>query len=453
MYVILGLALGSHGFGLVGSDAEANDLRLLADITLALILFSDAAHSNLGVLKAKASYPTRMLSLGLPGAILLGFAGAALLFPQLSLIEAGILGTMLAATDAALGKAVITNEKVPAEVREGLNVESGLNDGLCVPILLVLIAMGSSAHAEVSGSHALMLVAEELGIGLVVGLGFAFIGAKLLTLSAQKEWLSEVWVQLTVATLALASFGVAQTLHGSGYIAAFSGGLLFGHLHEKHTHKLVLTTESIAELFAMLTWILFGAAVVSQVFDLFNSTIILYAAISLTLVRMLPIYLSFLGTDVQCSATIHGLVRSARSSEYRVCSDCYRGRVTGCPIYCSSGHLHRIHEFVSARHYRKTTGQPDWQIKKKRHLKRGGVLVTSLLCCFNHRARNDPWWYPNEPLSLASCTAPYLHYLMLMPVRWRARDRSRPGPCLIQCMLRYLQTPMRRRVTKSVTFS
>lgn len=101
VYVILGLALGSHGFGLVGSDAEANDLRLLADITLALILFSDAAHSNLGVLKAKASYPTRMLSLGLPGAILLGFAGAALLFPQLSLIEAGILGTMLAATDAA----------------------------------------------------------------------------------------------------------------------------------------------------------------------------------------------------------------------------------------------------------------------------------------------------------------------------------------------------------------
>ncbi|WP_261835244.1 cation:proton antiporter [Vibrio ishigakensis] len=298
VYVILGLALGSHGFGLVGADAEANDLRLLADITLALILFSDAAHSNLSVLKAKASYPTRMLSLGLPGAILLGFAGAALLFPQLSLIEAGILGTMLAATDAALGKAVITNEKVPAEVREGLNVESGLNDGLCVPILLVLIAMGSSAHAEVSGSHALMLVAEELGIGLVVGLGFAFIGAKLLTLSAQKEWLSEVWVQLTVATLALASFGVAQTLHGSGYIAAFSGGLLFGHLHEKHTHKLVLTTESIAELFAMLTWILFGAAVVSQVFDLFDGTIILYAAISLTLVRMLPIYLSFLGTDV-----------------------------------------------------------------------------------------------------------------------------------------------------------
>lgn len=298
VYVILGLALGSHGFGLLGSDAEANDLRLLADITLALILFSDAAHSNLSVLKAKASYPTRMLSLGLPGAILLGFVAAVLLFPQLSIIEAGILGTMLAATDAALGKAVITNQKVPAEVREGLNVESGLNDGLCVPILLLLIAMGSSAHSEVSGSHALLLVAEELGIGLLVGLGFAFVGAKLLTLSAQKEWLSEVWVQLTVATLALSSFGVAQTLHGSGYIAAFSGGLLFGYLHEKHTHKLVLTTESIAELFAMLTWILFGAAVISQVFDLFNTSIILYAIISLTLVRMLPIYLSFAGTEV-----------------------------------------------------------------------------------------------------------------------------------------------------------
>ncbi|WP_406610097.1 cation:proton antiporter [Agarivorans sp. JK6] len=298
IYVALGLVLGAPGLGLIGTDASSADLRLLADITLALILFSDAAHANLSVVRKQALYPTRMLALGLPGAIAIGFAVGYLLFDEFSVIEAAILATMLAATDAALGKAVITNPSVPTAVREGLNVESGLNDGLCVPILLILITMASSGQEHVTTSHALVLVGEEIGIGLAVGLSFAFIGAKLLIWSANKQWLSEVWGQLTVAAIALASFGLAQALHGSGYIAAFSGGMLFGHLLSSHTHKLVLTTESIAELFAMLTWVLFGAAVVALLLDYLSLSIFIYAALSLTLVRILPIYLSFLGTSV-----------------------------------------------------------------------------------------------------------------------------------------------------------
>ncbi len=299
VYVILGLLLGGHGLNLIGSSAQANDLRLLADLTLALILFSDAAHSNLTVLKQKAVYPVRMLLFGLPGAIILGTLVAVVMFDVLSILEAAILATMLAATDAALGKAVISNPKVPTPVSEGLNVESGLNDGLCVPILLLLIAVETSAnHTEISTLHALMVFAEELGIGMLVGMSLAYIGAKLLYWSAKKGWLGEVWSQLTVGAIALTSFGLAQTLHGSGYIAAFTGGLLFGHLAASHTHKLVLATEGIAELLAMLTWILFGAAVVGKVLGLFSISMIAYALISLTLVRMLPIYLSFIGTSV-----------------------------------------------------------------------------------------------------------------------------------------------------------
>lgn len=299
VYVALGLLLGEYGFAIIGETSEMNELRLFADLTLALILFSDASQSNLTVLKKKAMYPVRMLLLGLPGAIVLGTLFAVVLLDVLSLVEAAILATMLAATDAALGKAVISNPKVPAPVSEGLNVESGLNDGLCVPILLLLIAVATSSNdSELTTSHALMVFVEELGIGMLVGLSLAYIGAKLLQWSARKDWLSEVWAQLTVGAIALCSFGLAQTLHGSGYIAAFSGGLLFGHLASRHKHKLVLTTESMAELLAMLTWILFGAAVVGQVIGLFSTNMIVYALISLTLVRMLPIYLSFLGTSV-----------------------------------------------------------------------------------------------------------------------------------------------------------
>ncbi|WP_038175580.1 cation:proton antiporter [Vibrio pacinii] len=299
VYVIVGLLLGEYGFAIIGESLEMNQLRLFVDLTLALILFSDAAQSNLTVLKQKAMYPVRMLLLGLPGAIVLGTLFAVVLLDVLSLVEAAILATMLAATDAALGKAVISNPKVPAPVSEGLNVESGLNDGMCVPILLLLIAIAtSSTDSQLTTSHALMVFAEELGIGMVVGLSLAYIGAKLLQWSASKDWLSEVWSQLTVGAIALSSFGLAQTLHGSGYIAAFTGGLLFGHLASRHKHKLVLTTESMAELLAMLTWILFGAAVIGQVIGLFSANMIVYALISLTLVRMLPIYLSFLGTSV-----------------------------------------------------------------------------------------------------------------------------------------------------------
>lgn len=295
IYVVGGYFLGH--FGYLGANSDIHDLRLLADLTLALILFADAANSNKKVLKQTASVPARMLLIGLPGAILLGTLLAAVLFSQLSIIEAAILGTMLAATDAALGKAVISDQSVPEPVREGLNVESGLNDGLCVPILLLLIALTS--HGEsVTASEAMLLMAEELGIGMAVGLSFSFVGAKLLQYCAVRGWVSEVWLQLTVGALAIASFAVAQTLHGSGYIAAFTGGMLFGHLSQKSTHKLVLSMEGSGELLAMLTWLLFGAVVITAVFDLFTPSILLYVALSLTFVRMIPVFLSFTGTKV-----------------------------------------------------------------------------------------------------------------------------------------------------------
>ena len=181
VFVAIGVLVGAHGLGWLGEDATRNELRVFADLTLALILFIDAANADLGVLKRQFRIPSRMLVLGLPGVIALGFGFAVLLFDGLTLYEAAILATMLAATDAALGKAVITNEAVPARIREGLNVESGLNDGLCVPVLLFFIAMASSTGAVSSGgSHALMLIAEELGIGMAVGLGFAAAGATLL---------------------------------------------------------------------------------------------------------------------------------------------------------------------------------------------------------------------------------------------------------------------------------
>lgn len=304
-FVFAGIILGPLFLNLFAGDIKSQHFRVLADLTLALFLFIDSANANLNVLKGQVRIPVRMLLLGLPGVIVLGTLFAALLFDMLSIYEAAILGTMLAATDAALGKAVIVNEAVPSRLREGLNVESGLNDGLCVPILFVFIALAEGTVSEGGESSlAFHLVAEELGIGLLVGCSLSLVGTWLIRFFYKKAWLSKVWLQITIIMLAVSAFSVAQSLHGSGYIAAFTGGLLFGYLNKQATHKLVFAAEGVGETLALVTWLLFGAAVISHTISAFTWPMILYAFLSLTIVRMIPIFLSLLGTGESVSSKL-----------------------------------------------------------------------------------------------------------------------------------------------------
>jgi len=297
VFVVAGLLMGPLGLGWFDGDVSRTELRVFADLTLALILFIDAANADLAILRRQFRIPSRMLLFGLPGVIFLGTITAALLFDVLSLYEAAILGTMLAATDAALGKAVVTNKAVPTQIREGLNIESGLNDGLCVPILFVFIALALGSGAEGSSTmHALKLVIQELGIGLAVGLGLTAIGAWALRWCHDQGWVTEIWKQVTVVALAIACFTVAQSLHGSGYIAAFTGGLLFGFMAKGDTHKLVLAAEGTGETLALMTWMLFGAVVIGQSVERFTWEMLVYALLSLTVIRMLPVFLSLAGT-------------------------------------------------------------------------------------------------------------------------------------------------------------
>jgi NhaP-type Na+/H+ or K+/H+ antiporter len=288
IYVLFGLLAGPMVFGVLKLDVQAVELRVIADLTLALVLFIDAANANLSTLRTHAIIPRRMLLIGLPLTIALGIATGTVIFPDLGFYEVCLLATMLAATDAALGKGVVTNQAVPARLREGLNVESGLNDGLCVPVLLVFLALATgTTHGEGGTSLALTLVAEEIGIGAAVGIGFAYLAVKVLRVALNRGWLTDIWAQIPVVGLALACFATADRLHGSGYIAAFIGGLLFGHM-TRRTHELVKAGEGIAELLAMLTWIIFGAVAVGQSWMGMTWPVLLYSLLSLTVIRMVP---------------------------------------------------------------------------------------------------------------------------------------------------------------------
>ena len=304
VFVVVGFLMGPSVLGWLKGNAASEDLRTLADLTLALVLFNDAATANLTVLKRQFRIPSRMLLLGLPGVIVLGFGLAVLMFSGLSVYEAAILATMLAATDAALGKAVITNETVPARLREGLNVESGLNDGICVPILLFFIALSVGGANDGHSTSAYMLVARELGIGMAVGLGLALLSTVLLRWCLKRGWVSEIWMQVTVVGLAVACFSLAHSLHGSGYIAAFTGGMLFGYLEKESTHKLVLAAEGTGETLALVTWMLFGAMVIGPAFNMFSWEVVVYALLSLTVVRIVPVFLSLTGLGESVSSKL-----------------------------------------------------------------------------------------------------------------------------------------------------
>ncbi len=298
-----GILIGPVALDLHTMEIDREMIRTLAELTLAMVLFTDAAGADMKVLRKTGGLPTRLLLIGLPLTILLGFGFLVLLVDNLSLFAMAVLATMLAPTDAALGKAVVANEAVPDEIRQGLNVESGLNDGICVPVLLVFLAL-ALGHAGEEGPWTLAakLVIEEIGIGLAVGLVLTYFAVRLFRVARHRHWLTHTWIQLPVAALALTCFALAQSLGGSGFIAAFSGGILasiMGTRLSREMHdEFLRASEGIGDTLALITWVIFGSAVVGQAVGNFSWMILLYSVLSLSVIRMLPVFLSLMGSGI-----------------------------------------------------------------------------------------------------------------------------------------------------------
>jgi NhaP-type Na+/H+ or K+/H+ antiporter len=228
-FTTAGLIVGTEGLGWVQLSPDAASLRLLAEATLALVLFSDASRIDLRALRDGYAVPARLLGIGLPLTIATGALVAAVVLPQLSPAEAVVLAIVLAATDAALGQAVVMDERLPSPIRQGLNVESGLNDGLCVPALVIALALADAQSGALSGPDAGRVVAESIGYGLlmgaVAGLAAAIVQRRAAP-SADEEQAQWAWLLSPLA--AGLAYGLADPLGGSGFIAAFVAGIVFG---------------------------------------------------------------------------------------------------------------------------------------------------------------------------------------------------------------------------------
>jgi NhaP-type Na+/H+ or K+/H+ antiporter len=284
--------------GLVDLSIGSEPVKLLAEATLTLVLFADASRISLPALRRESAVPARLLGIGLPLTIAFGTLAGVGLLPGVSLVEALVLSIMLACTDAALGQAVVTDQRVPSRIRQGLNVESGLNDGICVPLFFIALALAEWDEGTVTAHAAVHLVLEEIGYGLIAGVAAGILGALALRL-ARRLPVEAHWLQiLTVATAVLAA-GIATGLGGSIFIAAFTAGFLFGVITRAHGGEVSHLVDEGGELLNAVTFIVFGAAILGPVLDELGWEVLVYAVLSLTVVRMLPVALSLLGTGAR----------------------------------------------------------------------------------------------------------------------------------------------------------
>jgi NhaP-type Na+/H+ or K+/H+ antiporter len=268
-------------------------LLTVAEIGLVLLLFTDASRTYLGVLRSIRNLPVRLLSTGMLLTILLGALGALVVFPKLTIWEAGILAAILAPTDAGLGQIIVSSPRVPMKIRKALNVEAGLNDGLSVPFLLFFIALaGGGADGE--RASLTQFIVEQLGFGALVGLGIGLAGGWLLGVAHRRQWMAHSWPQLGVVALPLLCLLASETVGASMFIAAFVAGLAVQVGFKDAAKHSVEFTEQWGQLFNLSVFFLFGL-LVARAWSQFTWAHALYAALSLTVVRMLPVAVALIG--------------------------------------------------------------------------------------------------------------------------------------------------------------
>ena len=299
VFVAMGVALGPEALDLVGGNFGEGGVEILAEATLVLILFTDATRIDLKVLRKQLAIPARMLGIGLPLTVLLGALLGGLLFPNLVFLEAALLAAVLAPTDAALGQAVVTDKRVPVRVRQGLNVESGLNDGLMLPAIAVLLAGAAAGEGLGSAGEWVEFAAQQVGFGVFVGVAIGGLGGWALNFFADRGWVEGAARQLSTLAIAVGGFAAAELVGGNGFVAAFVAGLAFGYVAGDHCDSVIDFTEDEGQLLALLTFLFFGALLVGPRLDELTAAIAAYAILSLTVIRMVPVALSLVGMRLE----------------------------------------------------------------------------------------------------------------------------------------------------------
>ncbi len=299
VFVLVGVLVSFLPIELLHEGPKAPYVKVLAEVTLILVLFIDATTINLKKLITERNLPVRLLFIGLPITMVAGWLIALPLFPDLSPMLLLLMALILSPTDAALGQAVVTSEMVPLKIRQTINVESGLNDGIALPPILICLAIlvGSSSAGEGVGYWGAFVI-KQFVFGPIIGGAVGWIGGRLMEYASKRGWMNHTFERLASVSIAILAFSLAENFHGNGFIAAFFSGLMFGTNDKEIRARIHEFGEAESSAFILFIFLLFGMILVPLSFPYWDLRTLIYAILSLTVIRMIPVWISLLRTGL-----------------------------------------------------------------------------------------------------------------------------------------------------------
>ncbi len=297
IFMVLGVLLGPTAFDVIHGDDDRQVIEALLEIALAVVLFTDSLAISAGNWRAKSRLPGRLLLIGMPLTIALGWGFGLLLFPDIDVWEVALVAICLAPTDAALGQAIVTSPKVPAAIRQALNIESGLNDGLALPFFV--LALAAAVETTDAGAPDIVEVfLRSLVLAGIVGGAIGWFGARALRSCRERGWVGREWSQIATLAIVILAFASADAADGSGFIATWVAGVTFGRAMRDRMPDAVLFAEDLASLLAVASFLGFGAVLLGPILDDLSWQAVAYALLSLTVIRVIPVALSFIGAGM-----------------------------------------------------------------------------------------------------------------------------------------------------------
>lgn len=297
IFTIVGILLSTLFFGEEITNLNDDIVQIIAEIALIVVLFSDAAALNLKKLRNAWKLPARLLLIGLPMTIIFSTLVAKEFFPDESIQYLLLLALILAPTDAALGKAVVSEKSIPLNIRSTINVESGLNDGIVYPVIITLVAiiLATSTGGEAESDEWLTYVIQQVVFGAIIGSAVGYLGAKIATWTIAKNWMEDNYQNLIPIAIAIFAFYLSEHYGGNGFIAAFFSGLLLGNYSIELHDNVEEFAESEGELLVLISFLVFGVAFIPATIDYWDLNVVIYSILSLTVLRMLPVAISLIG--------------------------------------------------------------------------------------------------------------------------------------------------------------
>lgn len=299
IFTFIGMVLSYFPLKELHQGIDASMLKLIAEVTLILVLFNDASTINLRELKQQKSIPIRLLFIGLPLTMVLGILIAIPLFPAINIWPLALMALILSPTDAALGQAVVTSKAVPEEIRQSINVESGLNDGIALPPILICFAVLSvSSQESFEFSYWMLFTLKQFIYGPIIGGFIGWIGGVLVDKASKKGWMNTSFQRLSSISIALMAFAVAESVRGNGFIAAYFAGLLLGTHTKKVRERIQKFGKAENEALVLFIFLIFGLILIPLCIPYWTIYSWIYAVLSLTIIRMIPVAISLIGTKL-----------------------------------------------------------------------------------------------------------------------------------------------------------